>query len=87
MTITQTVEIPADRRLHLNIELPKEMPAGEAHLEVKVIPFVKKSEKELASLMQNTPTPHTDRLFSLLAGIGEVNPDEIRDARLAKHLP
>jgi hypothetical protein len=28
MTITQTVDIPADRRLHLDFELPPEFPAG-----------------------------------------------------------
>ena len=43
MTITQTVEIPADRRLTINI--PSEIPAGKAQLEVRVIPFVKKDEK------------------------------------------
>jgi len=43
MTITQTVEIPANRRLIINI--PSEIPAGKAQVEVKVIPFVKKNEK------------------------------------------
>ena len=43
MTITQTVEIPANRRLTINI--PSEVPAGKAQLEVKVIPFAQKEEK------------------------------------------
>jgi len=28
MTITQTVEIPADRRVHLDFEVPREVPEG-----------------------------------------------------------
>jgi hypothetical protein len=28
MTITQTVDIPADRRLHLDLEVPREIPTG-----------------------------------------------------------
>ena len=39
MTITQTVEIPADRRVTL--EVPRETPTGRANLEYKIIPFVK----------------------------------------------
>ena len=35
MIITQTVEIPADRRL--TIEVPLEIPAGKARLEMKVL--------------------------------------------------
>jgi len=56
MTITQTVEIPADRRVHLDFEVPREVPTGKARVEFKVIPFVKKEEpsktvKSLVSLM------------------------------------
>jgi len=45
MTLTQTVEIPADRRVHLDLEVPLEIPVGKARFEYKVIPFVKKEEK------------------------------------------
>ena len=38
MTITQTVEIPADRRI--TIEVPRETPIGKANMEYKIIPFV-----------------------------------------------
>ena len=95
MTITQTVEIPENRRLHLNIELPKEMPAGEAHLEVKVIPFVKKSEnkeklriskKEWDELPQEVHTPHTNALTGILAHLGDITIEQIREERLAKYL-
>jgi hypothetical protein len=43
MTIEQTVEIPADRRLHLDIELPQNFPLGTAR--VAIIDF--SAEKEL----------------------------------------
>ena len=45
MTLTQTVEIPESRRLHLDLEIPLEIPAGAAQVEFKVIPFVKEGEK------------------------------------------
>ena len=40
MTMTQTVEIPDSRLLHLDLEIPREIPAGKAQFEFKVIPFV-----------------------------------------------
>ncbi|MCL2440592.1 MAG: hypothetical protein FWD14_02530 [Treponema sp.] len=48
MTITQTVEIPVNRRLF--IDVPNEVPAGKAQVEIKVIPFVKKEEKSLETI-------------------------------------
>jgi len=43
MTVTQTVEIPADRRITL--EVPRETPIGRASVEYKIIPFVKENTK------------------------------------------
>ncbi|MCL2722452.1 MAG: hypothetical protein FWD47_14070 [Treponema sp.] len=43
MTITQTIDIPADRRITL--EVPRETPMGKASVEYKIIPFVNKSTK------------------------------------------
>ena len=83
MTMTQTIDIPVDRRI--TIEVPREVPIGRAQFEFKVIPFVKKEEKPEPQVITGA-TPHTDRLLSLLSGIGEVNIDEIRDERLAKHI-
>ncbi|MCL2067812.1 MAG: hypothetical protein FWG99_10150 [Treponema sp.] len=45
MTITQTVDIPADRRITL--EVPREVPAGKAQVELKVTPF--ENEDEIAA--------------------------------------
>jgi len=74
MTITQTVEIPADRRLI--IDIPREIPEGKARFEYNIIPFVKKEETPIEA-QTGTKTPHTDRLLSLLSNIGEVNIDEM----------
>ena len=45
MIITQTVEIPTNRRL--TIDIPPEVPAGKAQVEVKVIPFTKEETPQL----------------------------------------
>ena len=94
MTITQIVEIPADRRITL--EVPRETPIGKAQVEVKVIPFVKKEEKLLAAksskirltkeiieeMEKNSPT--LNRLTGILHT--DMTIGEIRKARLAKHI-
>jgi len=96
MNITQTVEIPDSRRVI--IEMPLQVPTGRARVEMKVIPFVKKdakpdtdgklrmTERELDEFLENAETPHTDALVGLLSGMGEIDLDEIRMERLAKHL-
>jgi len=98
MTIEQTVEIPANRRLHLDLEIPREIPVGKAQFELKVIPFVKQADKapnnkklrfskqELDAILQDAQTPHTDALTGLLSHLGDITIEEIRDERLAKHL-
>ena len=47
-SIQQNVEIPENRRLTINI--PNEIPAGKARLEVNLIPFIKKEEKAMPLL-------------------------------------
>ena len=83
MTVTQTVDTPENRRL--TIEVPREIPTGRAQVEIKVITLIKKEEKT-APKVTTGATPHTDKLLSLLSNIGEINIDEIRDERLAKHI-
>ena len=92
MTITQTVDIPADRRLI--IEVPREIPTGKARFEFKIIPFEKKvkkpanngkirfTKKELDEMVKNSPTLH--KLTGILHT--DMTLDEIRMARLAKQL-
>jgi hypothetical protein len=38
MTIEQTVEIPVDRKLHLDFDLPFNLPSGRAKVELIVTP-------------------------------------------------
>ena len=86
MTITQTVEIPPDRRL--TIEVPREIPVGSARLELNVIPFVKKEEKTepLLKTLVGVATPIADSLLGAAANLGSITLDEIREEKLAKHL-
>jgi len=88
MTITQTVDIPADRRLNLNFQIPQEVPAGKAQIEVKVIPFVKKDDKPEPPLkcLIGVKTPRADALLGAAANLGDITLEEIREERLAKYL-
>jgi len=100
MTITQTVDITDSRRLHLDFDIPREVPAGKARVELKVIPFVKKEEKhvlnkssklrltkkELDEMLNNAQTPISDSLTGILAHLGDISIEQIRDERLARHL-
>jgi len=43
MTITQTVEIPADRRVHFDFEVPREVPTGRTSI---IIQFPDKKEEK-----------------------------------------
>ena len=85
MTITQTVDIPADHRVFFEFLAPREIPAGKAKVEVKVTPVVEKqtaqpspdrgspdqrSEPAPKSADEGaSPHPHSDALFALLAPI------------------
>jgi hypothetical protein len=85
MTIEQTVEIPVDRRLHLDFDVPREIPAGKARVELKVIPFVNKQDT-VQKNDDNRATPRADRLLGVLAHLGDISLEEIREERLAKYL-
>jgi len=84
MTITQTVEIPADRRL--TIDIPREVPLGKAQVELKVIPFAKKEEKPEPPLkcLIGVETPLSDSLLGIAANLGNVTLDELRDEWLTE---
>jgi len=86
MSVTQTVEIPANRRVHLDFEVPNEIPVGKAQVELKVISFVNKKQKSALKKADSNRTPHTDALLNILSNLGDINIDEIREKRLAKHL-
>jgi len=95
MSVTQTVEIPANRRLHLDFEVPVEIPVGKAQIELRVIPFVNKpdnngkfrlSKQELDEILRNAQTPISDSLTGILAHLGDITIEQIREERLAKYL-
>jgi len=90
MTVTRTVEIPADRRVFFEFLAPREIPAGKARIELKVTPVVEEPAPKNADKRaeaEASATPHADALFKILSQIGgNIDPDEIRMERLAKHL-
>jgi len=82
MTITQTIDVPADRRVFF--DFPREIPMGKAQVELKVVPFVKNDKS--AKKTGERSTPHTDALLSIFSKMGDVSLEEIRNERLARHL-
>ncbi|MCL2441207.1 MAG: hypothetical protein FWD14_05665 [Treponema sp.] len=86
MTITQTVDITDSRRLHIDFDVPREIPAGKAQVELKVIPFKKeeKPEPPLKCLI-GVETPLADSLLGVAANLGNITLDEIREERLTKY--
>jgi len=86
MIITQTIDVPADRRVFFEFFAPKDIPTGRAHVEVKVIPDIRKNDKPLQKNAGERSTPHTDALLSIFSSMGDVSLDEIRTERLARHL-
>ena len=88
MTITQTVDIPADRRVFFEFLAPREIPAGKTRVEVKLTPVVEKQSDQQSAEGETSPV---DALFALFAPIrGTVDVDEIRTERImakySKHL-
>ena len=82
MTIEQTVDITADRRII--IEVPPKIPTGWTNV---IIHFPVPPDTQLEeSAAKDSPTPISDSLVGILSGIGDIDIDEIRMERLAKHL-
>ena len=86
MTIEQTVTIPADHRISLEFLAPQEIPAGPARIELKVIPFNENQDLHVPENNEERATPRADRLLGILAHLGDISPEEIREQRLAKYL-
>jgi len=86
MTIRQTVEIPANRRVHFDFEVPRDVPEGRAQVEFKIIPFVKKEEKPEPPLkcLIGVETPLSDSLLGVAANLGDITLEEIRDEWLTE---
>jgi len=89
MTIEQTVDIPANRKITL--EVPPQIPTGKARIELNVIPFINEQDKpekisltkqSIEEMLQNSP--HTQALTGILHT--DMTIEEIREERLSKHL-
>jgi hypothetical protein len=89
MTIEQTVEIPANRQITL--EVPPQIPTGKARIELNVIPFINEQDKpvkisltkqSIEEMLRNSP--HTRTLTGILHT--DMTIEEIRGERLSKHL-
>ena len=86
MTIEQTVEIPADRRIFFEFLAPKEIPTGPARVELKVTPVSEKQDKIATKKEVAGATPRADRLLGIAAHIGDISLEQIREERLVKYL-
>jgi hypothetical protein len=91
MTIQQTVDIPADRKLHLNFELPETVPDGviELVLTLKNVspgkPVLPRFSVERIEAWSRAP--EIQPLIGALKGIGlpaDVSIKDIREKRLAE---
>jgi hypothetical protein len=87
MTITQTVDIPADHRVFFEFLAPREIPAGKARVEVKVTPVVEKQDEPALKSADEGEMSHVDALLGILSQIGgNIDIDELRTERImAKH--
>ena len=83
MTLTQTVDIPADRRV--KIKVPNEIPEGKAQVEFRVFPFEKKEEQP--AIDEDTPplkcligvdTSLVDSLVGIISNQENKTYDELR---------
>jgi hypothetical protein len=83
MTIEQTVEIPADHRLV--IEVPPEIPEGRAILTFTPAPAVPATARR-TDTTRKPATPISDRLLGIASQAGDISLDELRAERLGKYL-
>ena len=100
-SMEQTIKIPTNRRVHLDFDIPREVTSDTAHIiiqfpvkeEIKpavatppkvVNKKIDMTRKELDEFLKNAHTPISDSLLGILKT--DMTIDEIRTARLAKHL-
>ena len=69
MTITQTVEIPADHKVFFEFLAQKEIPAGKARIELKVTPVVEPESSHTPIDEKKRITPLTDALSRILSDL------------------
>jgi hypothetical protein len=84
MTIAQTVEIPVDHRLTL--EIPPEIPPGRTILTFTPAPELPEAAKP-GDNAEEQATPISDRLLGIASHLGDMSLDELRTERLSKKRP
>jgi len=87
MIIEQTVTIPADHRILL--DLPFEIPAGRAKITItpEAASFSDGSGNDVSENdAPESGTPISDRLAGCLEGAGDIDLEAIREERLEKYL-
>jgi hypothetical protein len=87
MVIEQTIDIPVDRRVFFEFLAPRELPAGPAHVELKVTPVREErrgAEPNPEEQALEPDTPITDRLAGIFASAGGITLEQIREERLSK---
>ena len=101
MTLTQTVDIPADRRVRLEFVVPSEVMADKAYITIQFSVPVEKAQtepnagskkigmtrEELDEFLKNAHTPHSDALLGLLSDVGDITVEQIREERLREKYP
>ena len=79
----------------MDFEVPPQVPTGKTNVVIQFIvreaaqPLVIEPdicEEPTKIIPKDTPTPISDSLVGILSGIGDIDLDEIRMERLAKHL-
>jgi len=76
-TVKQTVEIPTNRRFNLDVIVPKEIPAGKATIEYKIIPFPHATAPVNETPAKKIPDWLEGLVSSELFGKGTINGDII----------
>ena len=84
MTIEQTIEVPASRRIFFEFLAPKEIPSGPARVEVKITPVA--NGKTVPKNLIKQATPRADSLLGILSHVEDISPEKIREERLEKYL-
>jgi hypothetical protein len=87
MIIEQTVEITANHRLDLHLDVPQEIPIGKTRMIIQ-FPMQKPVEKNIGARGGDakSATPHLDFLSGICAGAGDITLEQIRKERLSKYL-
>jgi hypothetical protein len=81
MTIEQTVDIPADGRLHLDLPLPERYASGKVWVEVKLRPSKNRLSGFLSGLFASKFYRNFDKFYGCLKDTGAFEGDSVEIVR------